>query len=116
MKRSKPAVKYQGFALEVPLIDEIKKRIKDDDNYRSVTDYAREAIKEKLQNDKASNRRKELIRDANRVLTGDRHDKITVAIASTDREEMIEENLEYMKEKLNELIIITSNKKREEKR
>jgi hypothetical protein len=52
MKRSKKAVKYQGFALEIPLIDEIKKFIKDDSNYRSVTDYVREALREKLKADK----------------------------------------------------------------
>jgi Arc/MetJ-type ribon-helix-helix transcriptional regulator len=47
-KRSKPAVKYQGFALEIPLIDEIKKHIKDKPEYRSVTDFVRDAIKFRL--------------------------------------------------------------------
>jgi hypothetical protein len=51
MKRSKPAVKYQGFALEIPLIEQIKEKIKDNDNYRSVTDYVRIAIQEKMQID-----------------------------------------------------------------
>jgi len=48
MKRSKKPVKYQGFALEITLIDEVKERIKNDDRYRSVTDFVRVAIREKL--------------------------------------------------------------------
>lgn len=48
MTRSKPRVKYQGFALEVPLIQEIKDYINNDPRYRSVTDFARVAIREKL--------------------------------------------------------------------
>jgi hypothetical protein len=50
-KRSKPAAKYQGFALEIPLIDEIKKYIKDKPEYRSVTDFVRSAIREKISRD-----------------------------------------------------------------
>ena len=48
MKRSKPGVKYQGFAFAVPFIDEIKEHIKDDKKYRSVTDFVREATREKM--------------------------------------------------------------------
>jgi len=48
MKRSKPPVKYQGFALEIPLIEEIKEYIKKDDRYRSVTDFVRQVIRDKM--------------------------------------------------------------------
>jgi len=51
MKRSKKPVKYQGFAIEIPLIDEIKKTIQEKPQYRSVTDYVRDAIREKLTRD-----------------------------------------------------------------
>ena len=59
IKRSKPAVKYQGFALEIPLIDEIKKHITNNPDfrsYRSVTDFVRTAIREKLAEDKRTDR------------------------------------------------------------
>jgi len=52
MKRSKPKVRYQGFALAVPLIQEIKDKIKDDPTYRSVTDYVRQAVREKMDRNK----------------------------------------------------------------
>ena len=50
-KRSKPAVKYQGFALEIPLIDKIKKHIKNKPEFRSTTDFVRTAIREKMDRD-----------------------------------------------------------------
>ncbi|UCF13256.1 MAG: hypothetical protein JSW06_03085 [Thermoplasmatales archaeon] len=57
MKRSKPVTKYQGFALSVPFIQEIRVHIQDDDRYRSITDYVRQAVREKMDKEKE---RKEL--------------------------------------------------------
>jgi len=51
MKRSKPKVKYQGLAFSVPFIQEIKDHIKEDDKYRSVTDFVRQAAREKIEKD-----------------------------------------------------------------
>ena len=65
MKRSKPRVKYQGFAFAVPFIDEIKEHIKDDQKYRSVTDFVRQATREKM--DKS-------IREIDKI-TFDMHDR-----------------------------------------
>ena len=48
MKRSKPGVKYQGIAFAVPFIQAIKEHIKDDQKYRSVTDFVRQATREKM--------------------------------------------------------------------
>ena len=52
MKRSKPGVKYQWLAFAVPFIKEIKEHIKADQKYRSVTDFVREATREKMIRDK----------------------------------------------------------------
>lgn len=48
MPRAKTKARYQGFALSIPFIDEIKRHIKDKDQYRSVTDYVRDAIRFKM--------------------------------------------------------------------
>lgn len=52
MPRSKPKAKYQGFALAVPLIKEIKKHIKNDNQYRSVTDFVRQAVRNQMDTEK----------------------------------------------------------------
>jgi len=54
MKRSKKPVKYQGFALEIPLINDIKKHINHRPQYRSVTDFVRAAVREKIDYEKQS--------------------------------------------------------------
>lgn len=51
MTRTKKAVRYQGFALPIDFIEEIKKHIKNKDEYRSVTDYVKQAIREKMAKD-----------------------------------------------------------------
>jgi len=48
MKRKKPRVKYQGISFETPFIAEIKKHIMFNPKYRSIADFAREAIREKI--------------------------------------------------------------------
>jgi Arc/MetJ-type ribon-helix-helix transcriptional regulator len=53
MKKAKVSYKYQGFALEVPLIERIRKEIERSDNYKTVTEFVREAIKEKLDRSEA---------------------------------------------------------------
>ena len=40
--------KYQGFALDIPLIEHIKKVIDGHWRYKTVTDFVRQAILEKL--------------------------------------------------------------------
>jgi hypothetical protein len=47
--RSKTKARYQGFALEIPLIEEIKKCIIETPRFRSVTDFVRTAVREKLE-------------------------------------------------------------------
>jgi len=48
MKKSKPSVKYQGISMPIPFIEEIKKFIMKNSKYRSVADFTREAIREKM--------------------------------------------------------------------
>ena len=49
MKKIKPSVKYQGVSLPVPFINEIKKHIKGDPKYRSIADFVRESVREKME-------------------------------------------------------------------
>ena len=49
MRKSKPSVKYQGISMPIPFIEKIKGHIKDDDNYRSVADYVRQSVREKME-------------------------------------------------------------------
>ena len=53
MKRKKPRVKYQGISFETPFIAEIKKHIMFNPRYRSIADFAREAIREKMKEDQS---------------------------------------------------------------
>jgi Arc/MetJ-type ribon-helix-helix transcriptional regulator len=46
--RAKKAVKYQSVSLSVPFIEKIKLVIKDRPEYRSVADYVRESVREKI--------------------------------------------------------------------
>ena len=48
MAKGKKEPRYRGFSLAVPLIEEINKQIKDDEEYRSTADFVREAVREKL--------------------------------------------------------------------
>ena len=51
MKRIRPHVKYQGISFEITFIAEIKKHIMFNPMYRSIADFAREAIREKIRRD-----------------------------------------------------------------
>lgn len=53
MKRIRRHVKYQGISFEIPFIAEIKKHIMFNPRYRSIADFAREAIREKLRRDQS---------------------------------------------------------------
>ena len=62
----KPSVKYQAVSLPKPLIDSIKNRIADDDNYRSIAEFVKEAIRGHLHlteipEDKEINRLEEIL-------------------------------------------------------
>jgi metal-responsive CopG/Arc/MetJ family transcriptional regulator len=46
--RLKKAVKYHGISLPSPLIEEVKKYIIDRPEYRSVAEFTKEAIREKM--------------------------------------------------------------------
>lgn len=52
MGQTKPGVKYQSVSLAVPFIEEIKKHIQDKPGYRSIADFVREAVREKMQDEK----------------------------------------------------------------
>ena len=54
MRRIKPRVKYQGISFAVPFLDEIKKHIMYNPKYRSIADFAREALREKMQRDQSN--------------------------------------------------------------
>ena len=47
-KRSKPAAKYRGLSFPVPLLEEIKIHISNKPEYRSVSEFIRESISEKM--------------------------------------------------------------------
>ncbi len=49
MGKTKDRPKYQSVSLAVPFVDNIKKYIFNKPEYRSVADFAREAIREKMQ-------------------------------------------------------------------
>jgi len=48
MKNKKGRPQYQGFSLPTPFVEEIKKHIGNDQRYRSITDFIRSAIREKM--------------------------------------------------------------------
>jgi len=47
-KRFKKPVEYQNVSLPKPLINEIKDHIKDNDEYRSIAEFVKEAIRGRL--------------------------------------------------------------------
>jgi Arc/MetJ-type ribon-helix-helix transcriptional regulator len=47
-KRSKPAAKYRGLSFPVPLLEEVKLHISNKPEYRSVSEFIRESIREKM--------------------------------------------------------------------
>ena len=51
MKSLKPGTKYQSVSLAVPFIEEIKNHIKDSPQYRSIADFVRDAVREKMDKD-----------------------------------------------------------------
>ena len=104
MKRTKKPVKYQGFALEIPLINNIKKHINDRPQYRSVTDFVRAAVREKIEYEKQS----EIVKnfDMNQ----------STPIKFKDYFKMIEKSYTskndlIMNEKLNEILVLLKKKK-----
>lgn len=48
MKNIKPREKYQSVSLTTSFIDEIKKHIMEDPKYKSIADFVREAVREKM--------------------------------------------------------------------
>ena len=56
MVRVKPRVKYHSISLPVPFIEEIKKHILEKPEYRSIADFAREALREKMHNNSLKKR------------------------------------------------------------
>ena len=49
MKPLKEGTKYQSISLSVEFIDEIKKYVLKNPCYKSIADFARQAIREKLE-------------------------------------------------------------------
>ena len=47
-KRSKPPAKYRGLSFPVPLLEEVKIYIRNKPEYRSVSEFIRESIREKM--------------------------------------------------------------------
>lgn len=54
MKEEKGRPQYQGFSLPTPFVEEIKKHIEEDPKYRSITDFIRQSLREKMQRDDTS--------------------------------------------------------------
>jgi len=50
-KRTKPAAKYRGLSFPVPLLEEVKTHIGSKQEYRSVSEFIRDSIREKIQRD-----------------------------------------------------------------
>lgn len=48
MERTKPSVKYRTVSLEDPLMDDIEKLIMKNNKYRSIADFVRESVREKI--------------------------------------------------------------------
>jgi len=48
LSRTKDRCKYQSVSLGIPLINEIKNYINEHDEYRSVADFVRQAVREKM--------------------------------------------------------------------
>jgi Arc/MetJ-type ribon-helix-helix transcriptional regulator len=49
MGKTKDRGRYQSISLPVDFIDEVKARVMKDGRYKSVADFAREAMREKLE-------------------------------------------------------------------
>jgi len=49
--RSKSAVSYHGISLPSPLINEVKNHIQNKPEFRSVAEFTREALREKMNKD-----------------------------------------------------------------
>ena len=69
MKVKKSSVKYQGISVPVPLISEIKEYIEKNPGYRSIGEFTREAIRDKLNrpNYSKANSLKAFEKDLNRI-------------------------------------------------
>jgi len=59
MGKSKPRGKYQSVSLPVGFIKEIFDQIQDDDRYKSIADYVRQSVREKMQRDHSEAMEKE---------------------------------------------------------
>lgn len=51
MKGIKDRVKYQGVSLPVPLVEEIRKHVISDSKYKSIGEFVRDAVREKMERD-----------------------------------------------------------------
>jgi len=56
MKGIKDRAKYQGVSLPVPLIEEIQDYVINSKKYRSIGEFVRESVREKLQVEKLMNK------------------------------------------------------------
>jgi len=108
MKRSKKPVRYQGFNLEIPLINEIKEHIKDNDRYRSVTDYVRQTLRNQLDLEKHLNFKKRYI--SNKLGNMDNIEKICLSHGfSKEVAVAVAIALDGVQEQLNLLIRVFDN-------
>lgn len=101
MKTSKPPVKYQGISIPLPLINEIKTYIKNNPEYRSIGEFTREAIRDKL-NESALGKQS-LLYDFNKGLK-------EINKRSKEFSEILDSFDEKSMKKLRELSRIISNK------
>jgi len=86
MKTIKKPVKYQGISVPITLINEIKNYIENNDQYRSIGEFTREAIREKLNRTYStqSNKVKEFENGLNEI--NKKAEKLNEILASFDDE------------------------------
>ena len=63
MRNLKPKAKYQGISLPEEFIDELKKHVMGNPRYKSVADFAREALREKMDREKNNSSAPQLSED-----------------------------------------------------
>ena len=51
MGKTKSRGRYQSISLPVPFVQEVKKHIINDAKYKSIADFTRDAIREKMRKD-----------------------------------------------------------------
>ena len=52
MKRTKEPVRYHGISLPTSLIDLVRNHVKTHKEYRSIAEFTKEAIRQKLRDEK----------------------------------------------------------------